>query len=270
MNRKQLVKALETKFGVKAKYLWAPSFAYEITIQGTTYTICKEGRIMTASGEELQPEVLLNGAIEADNEAREASAVLTPLGENTTNVNVEEETTAVEIMDYELKLPMEGHNAKTLRNLINMIYAKQPLIKKALGTADEILTEQFVHDINQVPMETVEEFQDALKEINNYSEQGIQFDFDEKTLAFKIELEPGKVDAAINLLALVNKNALAQHYASFKVKPTSNEKYTFRTWLLRLGMIGDEYKKVRKELLSNLSGNGAFKDQVKAGAGDEA
>jgi hypothetical protein len=38
-----------------------------------------------------------------------------------------------------------------------------------------------------------------------------------------------------------------------------DEKYAFRCFLLRLGFIGDEYKKSRKILLKNLSGSSAFK-----------
>lgn len=43
------------------------------------------------------------------------------------------------------------------------------------------------------------------------------------------------------------------------VKNTDNEKYTFRCFLLRLGMIGDEYKITRRILLRNLTGNSAFR-----------
>mgnify|MGYP004667326263 FL=1 len=43
------------------------------------------------------------------------------------------------------------------------------------------------------------------------------------------------------------------------VKGTDNEKYTFRCFLLRLGMIGTEYKITRKILLRNLTGNSAFR-----------
>ena len=266
MNRKQLIKALEAKYGVKAKYLWAPSFAYEITIGDTTYTIDKEGKIVTPSGEEIQPEELLNETVETE----EVIADAEPLEEMTTEPNPNEEATDSESMDYEITLPMEGHDAKTIRNLINMTYAKQMLLMKALGIEGEILTETFVQAINEIPMETLEDFRATLEQTQNFSTQGIRFNFDENILSLKVELTPEKVEAAINLFALINKNAMAQHYASFKVKPTTNEKYTFRTWLLRLGMIGDEYKKVRKELLSSLSGNGAFKSPNKAGENDEA
>ena len=43
------------------------------------------------------------------------------------------------------------------------------------------------------------------------------------------------------------------------VKETDNEKYTFRCFLLWLGMIGAEYKTTRKILLRNLTGNSAFR-----------
>ena len=45
-----------------------------------------------------------------------------------------------------------------------------------------------------------------------------------------------------------------------------NEKYTFRTWLLRLGMIGDEFKTARTHLLKNLEGNIAWRDPAQAEA----
>lgn len=266
MNRKQLIKALEAKYGVKAKYLWAPSFAYEITIGDTIYTIDKEGKIVTPSGEELQAKEFLNERVETEGAIADAEL----LEEMTSEPNPNEEDKDSEGMDYEIALPMEGHDAKTLRNLINMTYAKQMLIMKALGITGEILTETFVADLNQVPMETLEEFKGAIEQTENFSNQGVSFNFDENTLSLKVELPPEKIEAAISLIALINKNAMAQHYASFKVKPTTNEKYTFRTWLLRLGMIGDEYKKVRKELLSSLSGNGAFKSPNKVGENDEA
>ena len=48
-----------------------------------------------------------------------------------------------------------------------------------------------------------------------------------------------------------------------KCKDT-NEKYTFRVWLMRLGMMGDEYKVARKILLKNLKGHTAFRTKSQA------
>lgn len=44
-------------------------------------------------------------------------------------------------------------------------------------------------------------------------------------------------------------------------KEVANEKYAFRCFLLRLGFIGDEYKKDRKILLSKLDGSSAYKSR---------
>ena len=43
-------------------------------------------------------------------------------------------------------------------------------------------------------------------------------------------------------------------------KEVINEKYAFRCFILRLGFIGDEFKKDRKLLLEKLSGSSAFKN----------
>lgn len=44
-----------------------------------------------------------------------------------------------------------------------------------------------------------------------------------------------------------------------KTAITENPCFTFRTFLLRLGLIGEEYKNVRKHLLSNLEGDSAWR-----------
>ena len=44
-----------------------------------------------------------------------------------------------------------------------------------------------------------------------------------------------------------------------------NEKYAFRCFLLRLGMIGNAYKESRKILLQNLMGSSVFKSGHRKG-----
>ena len=44
-----------------------------------------------------------------------------------------------------------------------------------------------------------------------------------------------------------------------KPDTSDNEKYAFRCFLLRIGMIGSEYKSARKVLLRNLTGSSAFR-----------
>ena len=53
--------------------------------------------------------------------------------------------------------------------------------------------------------------------------------------------------------------ARTQKRVTAKEKIVDNEKYAFRCFLLRLGMIGSAYKESRKILMQNLTGSSAFK-----------
>jgi len=261
MDRKEIVKTLEKHFEVKSQYMGAPSFAYQVETEDETYTINREGKIITTAAEEVDLEELLNGP-EVEPEATEeieTNEPMTPANE-------------VETLDLEVKLPMEGHSGRSLRNLVNMIYSKQPLIKKAFRLEDNIVEDDFSIGINEIQIETLEDFKTALEDIGEKSCPGIDFNFYENTMTFNLlkEANADEIKAATDFIALLNENAKNQKYASAKVKPTDNEKYTFRTWLLRLGMIGDEYKLARKILLQNLSGNGAFRKLKKEGENHEA
>ena len=60
--------------------------------------------------------------------------------------------------------------------------------------------------------------------------------------------------------AKVRKRVVAKTASSDSTSDDSiNEKYAFRCFLLRLGMIGEEYKAARKVLLRNLTGSSAFR-----------
>ena len=64
-------------------------------------------------------------------------------------------------------------------------------------------------------------------------------------------------------LAKKQKRVLATERVS------TNEKYDFRCFLLRLGFIGKEYRDERKLLLQHLSGSSAFKNGRKGEHPDE-
>ena len=61
-----------------------------------------------------------------------------------------------------------------------------------------------------------------------------------------------------------------QKRVTAKEKIVANEKYAFRCFLLRLGMIGSAYKESRKILLQNLIGSSAFKSGHRKEAEDHA
>ncbi len=237
MTRKELVHKLAEHLGVRPVYLAAPSFAYQVG----DYTVDRQGNILDNQGQVVELDALLAGGKE----------------EPVLEINQE---TASEPIALEVGLPLEGYQGQSLRNLLHIIYSKQPLIKKALNLDTDLVSEEVIIALDQQPMTTLEHFQKALATIRC---PGIEFDFDKETITFKLGQggdDPEKVEAATQLLVLVNLNARrSKQNISAKVKATDNEKYTFRTWLLRLGMIGDEYKTARKILLQNLSGNSAFR-----------
>ncbi|CDX03442.1 Hypothetical protein DPCES_3556 [Desulfitobacterium hafniense] len=247
MTRKDLVHKLAEHLEVRPVYLAAPSFAYQVG----EYTVNRQGNILDSEGQVVELKALLAGGKEE------------PVLETIT----ETETVETEPINLEIGLPLEGYDGRSLRNLLHMIYSKQPLIKKALNLDTDLVSEEAISALDQQPMTTLEHFQNAL---GGKSCPGIDFDFNKGTITFKLGQggdDPEKVEAATQLLALVNLSARRSKLnISAKVKATDNEKYTFRTWLLRLGMIGDDYKAARRVLLQNLPGNSAFRKQVQEGA----
>ena len=79
---------------------------------------------------------------------------------------------------------------------------------------------------------------------------------------FDRQLSVEETKAYTHFVASLCALARNQHKIACKQKPTVNEKYTFRCFLLRLGFIGPEYKDERKILLRNLSGSSAYKQDL--------
>ena len=66
-------------------------------------------------------------------------------------------------------------------------------------------------------------------------------------------------DAYCTFISMLCEFAKNQKRINNKPDTSDNPKYTMRCYLLRLGMIGAEYKAIRKALLRNLSGSSAFR-----------
>jgi hypothetical protein len=227
MERKEIVKALGEHFEVEPKYMGVPSFAYQIETAEETYTVDRAGKITTSEGNEVELETLMN----------------------TRKIEETIEPTATEPIAVEVAVPMEGHTGITLRNLVNMIYSKHGLIKKSLGLIADIVDEEFCRGINEAKTETLDDFKTAIESIGTDKCPGIGFDFNNSTITFKFfegELSAEKVTAYTQFVALLNQQAKALKHASAKAKETDNDKFTFRVFLIRLGMVGNEYKMARK------------------------
>lgn len=221
MDRKELVKILSQHLVLKAKYLGVPSFAYEIG----EFTITREGTIINKAGEEMELDEILNPTSDAD------------------------------FNQIEIAFPLEGHDARSIRNLLNMVYSKEPLIKKVYGLEDNIVDKELIDDISGL-----ESLDELLSLINEEKCKGISFEDNKITFKFI----KGDIPILSEFLSLLIKKAKELKYASSKQVETDNEKYSFRTWLIRLGMVGPNYKEHRKLLLSNLEGSSAFRNGLPA------
>jgi hypothetical protein len=77
---------------------------------------------------------------------------------------------------------------------------------------------------------------------------------------FNSTTHSGEIKSYIQLCLAINHQSLTQTCATRRHTATTNAKFTFRTWLLRLGLIGDEFKTARKHLLNRLDGNSAWRN----------
>ena len=72
-------------------------------------------------------------------------------------------------------------------------------------------------------------------------------------------LHAGELTSYIQLCLALSQMAQMVKTASPKEPQVENPKYAMRTWLLRLGFIGDEFATARELLTKNLDGDTAFR-----------
>ena len=77
--------------------------------------------------------------------------------------------------------------------------------------------------------------------------------------AYNGSLHAGEVRSQIVLALAISNAAMAKKYCSPHVSQSDNMRYSFRVWLLNLGLIGDEFKNCRTHLLKHLGGDIAWR-----------
>ena len=75
---------------------------------------------------------------------------------------------------------------------------------------------------------------------------------------FMVE-QDGDADAYCTFISMLCEFAKNQSRINRKPDTSDNPKYTMRCFLIRLGMVGAEFKAARKVILRNLTGNSAFR-----------
>ena len=280
-DRKELVKRLGELTGTAQHYTRMPRCAYEIGV----YTVERDGSL-TVGEEAAEPGILTTlkdeglirdaeGILEAAAEQPEqAETEPIPDSEYESEVREEaagqEETAAqegMEPLDLALSFPMGEHTGVSLRNLVNMVYSRGPLLSKASGgnfRVEKELAERLRDDACTATVQTF------LKALADYMEahggmEGLQITEQQISFTgFPVPADQPHADAFLQLAAMMNAMALSQKRIQAKEVSTDNEKYAFRIWLLRLGMNGDAYKSTRKVMMENLGGHAAFRTPEEA------
>lgn len=123
-----------------------------------------------------------------------------------------------------------------LENLLQIIENKETILKHALNTESLAVNE---------------------------CEETIEFPW------FTIK-QNGDADAYARFITALCEFAKNLKRVVNKPDTSDNEKYAFRCFLLRLGMIGEEYKPLRRVLLRRLTGSSAFRHGKPEGGADDA
>lgn len=178
------------------------------------------------------------------------------------------------------------HSPQTLRNIVNIMASKEDLLYKTLRVESwrelrycKKADLRFLDEVNTHRPKTMEQIErqwyngesgrNDHYDNSRYHALNLHSVFSKGTIEFRMfnsTLHAGEVKSYIQLCLAISHQALVQRTASRSRTQSSNEKYTFRTWLLRLGMIGDEFKTARQHLLKNLDGNIAWRDPAQAEA----
>lgn len=178
---------------------------------------------------------------------------------------------------------IEGFNARQLANLARIFYKQEELILKAVGTWEHRLghytkrTERaFIDRLEQMKPQTKDELNSAwfgsytpsvqhyhsaryrALNLNNVWRMG--------TVEFRIfngTTHSGEAKSHIVLclaIAALAKNARAASSKNQRPYTTASAKYDTRVFLLRLGLIGEEFKNTRMHLMKRLPGSAAWKN----------
>ena len=201
---------------------------------------------------------------EEDGESEMASAEQIPSEEGGEQPVAEEAIP----LDADFSFPISQHNGVSLRNLVNLIYSRGELVSKAtdgIFLADKGLVDALKDDSCTY---AVANFIHALKEYEEQhgaSLEGLTITDEKVTFTgFPTAPDYDHLTAFGHLAILMNQQAISQKRIQAKEVNDSNEKYALRTWLLRLGMNGPDFKQTRKILMENLSGHAAFRTDEEA------
>ena len=277
LGRRRTAEALARHFGTTARYVGAHLDDWKVPMpDGREWTIESDASVTDPSAEVVSPVCRW----EDIGMVQEVVRALRAAGAR-----------ADESCGIHVHVGLGAHTPKTLRNLVNIVNAKEDLLTAALGISPERrvrwcqpVEPLFLQKLNSIKPKTMEDFarvwytysggshsdwqRCAMRHYDHsrYHLLNLHAAFSTERPAHTIEfrafngtLHAGRIKAYIQLCLAISAQALAAGSASPRRPETDNPKYTFRCWLLRLGFIGDEFATAREHLLKNLPGNSAWR-----------
>ena len=222
IDRKEAVARIAELTGEKPFYVGAPRFAYEI--RGIILETNSSVVISESADLELLEKLISVGIIGANIQAR---------------------------------FPMP--QIPTLHSILATIHSKGRLVSKATG-GDFYISDELMEHIKQCHivadlLSTIESTEEGALRGISLTEDEIVFD------GFPPTSDPIEVKAYEELASAIVGFCLC-HRVSPKVVDETNEKFSFRIWLVRLGLNGANYKKEREIFYSRLTGHTAFRTEA--------
>lgn len=185
----------------------------------------------------------------------------------------------------------QGHTPQSLRNLANIMASHESLIAEALKLDRSRMSRycrtvdpNFLAKVNSRKPKTMAQLADiwytshgaSYGRNQHYNDSRYHmlnlhatftkgtvefrlFQFDEPTAERRGGIHAGQLKGYIQLCLALSQMAKDVRTASPKPQQSENPKYAMRTWLLRLGFIGEEFATARDFLTRNLSGDTAFR-----------
>ena len=283
-ERKAMVAAVGKVLNTKPAYCGAPSFSYKIG----AFEITKDGSLCfdDATDEATVARVrtaLREAGFTSEDGENEASCADTGADEPIQTEAAEDELAAVETAEIEPSRTETAEDEPTAakteadEQLQPETSAETAPTEEAMAEADEdsfsislprtLFTETALQNLDALLLSKGRLIRHAfdIREAT-YTLEGDRITF--AWLHGTITDETAKAYA--EFISKLCQMARTQKRVTAKEKIVDNEKYAFRCFLLRLGMIGSAYKESRKILLQNLTGSSAFKSGHRKEAEDHA
>jgi len=281
-ERKLLVGAVSTVLDAPAKYLGAPTFAYEVG----AYHIDKSGVLTGPDNLDLE-NLLHQAGFDADGDSRrydgDDSCTSTldefpDIDQHHPGRYVNPDVPITETMQRQLDevlafedLRMDGREEMGLGRTRRESYQG----KNGMQASDVPEPDDDMGLVIEMPRST---FTDAaLENLKRLVESkaalikkalgadNLEIELTDEMIRFpwfESIPEPEVISATTHLIEKILDTAKHQKRVTAKEKDIDNDKYAFRCFLLRLGFIGDEYKETRRTLLRNLTGSAAFRTET--------